>query len=691
MHCNSIYDGKDSKNVLIQRLKISGSWILTPFVIDEQGYGDYTWAEAAFQPWCSGSGTWEDPYIIENVTINGGGSCLEIQNSKVYFIIQNCTFKNSNSGTGGGINLWHTNNGTLLDNNCSNNRVGIRVASESYNNTISNNIMQNNNNPGIYLDNHCNDNLIFNNTIKDSGVGILLNSYCQNNDIIENRLINNTGDPIAYEVGIWIAVSDSNKIMKNFVRGTGDFGCYLDGSNHNMILNNTFFLNGVEGLFFEGSSYNNVSKNSIANNSVNGIRLYSGSSNNIFWENKIMNNAQRGLYLRRYSLQTGYCENNLFYNNTFYNNNQNAYDESAGPYSYSPLNYWNNTNIGNYWDDYNSIDLNDDGIGDTPYDIPGDSREKDYLPIWKDGPDITIVKPIYNSYFGTTPPQFEISINQAIVNSSWYTLDNGQTNITFTGVSGIIDQTEWDKKLNGSVFIRFYINDSLGEIGYADIIVQKDIMKPTIIINTPVRDTFFSNTAPNFDISIIEPNLNNTWYTLDNGLTNITFIGTSATIDQTEWNKCLDGTIILKFYANDTFGFVNYSEISLIKDATIPVISINQPTDNQIFGNSPPDFNLSIIETNLNITWYTLDNGITEILFSGLVGTIQQTEWDKYSDGLITIRFYVRDKAGNENYAEITVIKETQTPTEAIPGYNLQLLVGFIWITIIIVMRKKQK
>ena len=57
-------------------------------------------------------------------------------------------------------------------------------------------------------------------------------------------------------------------------------------------------------------------------------------------------------------------------------------------------NHWDNGMIGNYWEDYLGVDANDDGIGDTPYDIPGGEGVQDNFPIWDDGPDSII--PGYN-------------------------------------------------------------------------------------------------------------------------------------------------------------------------------------------------------------------------------------------------------------------------------------------------------
>ncbi|MFW9867547.1 MAG: OmpL47-type beta-barrel domain-containing protein, partial [Candidatus Thorarchaeota archaeon] len=68
----------------------------------------------------------------------------------------------------------------------------------------------------------------------------------------------------------------------------------------------------------------------------------------------------------------------------------------------------------------------------------------------------------------------------------------------------------------------------------------------------------------------------------------------------------------------------------------------------------------------LKTTWYTLDGGITNIIFSGLTGTFNQTEWDKRGDGTVTIRFSGNDTLGNEGYAEVTVRKDTIAPTSSI-------------------------
>jgi len=62
--------------------------------------------------------------------------------------------------------------------------------------------------------------------------------------------------------------------------------------------------------------------------------------------------------------------NNTISRNNFVGNDVNAYDDSNSSWSYL-IN-------GNYWDDYTGEDKNGDGIGDTPYDIPGGSAQDEY-------------------------------------------------------------------------------------------------------------------------------------------------------------------------------------------------------------------------------------------------------------------------------------------------------------------------
>jgi len=140
---------------------------------------------------------------------------------------------------------------------------------------------------------------------------------------------------------------------------------------------------------------------------------------------------------------------------------------------------WEDGAIGNYWDDYSGKDADDDGIGDTPYSVPGSAGSQDNFPIWEDGddlpPNIIINSPSVDEIFGNSAPGYNLTIIEPNIHTMWYTLDSGTTNFTFTELTGTINQALWDSISEGSVTIRFYVNDSAGNIAFEEIKVIKRI------------------------------------------------------------------------------------------------------------------------------------------------------------------------------------------------------------------------
>ena len=118
--------------------------------------------------------------------------------------------------------------------------------------------------------------------------------------------------------------------------------------------------------------YNEMRDNFIQRNINVGIELSIFCNNNNLTENNICRTRNSGINI------TSNCSRNFIYNNSFTWNKINAIDDGFD-------NRWNNSFIGNLWGDYGGIDWNDDGIGDTPFEIWGSAGSKDFLPIWDDG------------------------------------------------------------------------------------------------------------------------------------------------------------------------------------------------------------------------------------------------------------------------------------------------------------------
>jgi len=676
------YNFRNLKGDTEPKLKSSGHWEIGPIYIEDDD-PSYTWAiTEATQDWCN---LIDGIYVIENVTIDGlnSDSCIEIQDSSVDFIIRNCTLSNSkDNSNNAGIDLYRVNKGIIINNSIMDNNFQGIILYDSSNNTISNNTIYNSGANGISIYNYQREveaNSILNNKIYNNGLeGILIwtdNPYTsQFHTIKENRIYLNGENGIHF-------FSFSGPILYNTV-------------SNNIIYNNT--QNGIRSI--AGTDYITISNNSIENNTQDGMALYRGShftiknnniSNNnnglmidgssgsestynIVVNNTFKDNILYGLYINEYG------RNNDIYINNFTGNTIHGYDLGTS-------NDWDIGLVGNYWDDYGGVDANDDGIGESPYDVPPAGGSVDYLPIAEDGaPQITINSPSNGDAFSTTAPNFSVTITDDYLDIKWYTLDGGLHNYTFTE-NGIINQSVWDGIDDGTITLTFYARDIPGNIGSAHVNIIKDTVAPVIIINSPTPNQLCGIAVPSFSLTIDEPNLHEKWYSLNDGQ-NITFT-TETQFNQSEWNEIGNGTVIIKFYAIDKAGNLNSNQVIVRKDAILPFIKIIFPIQNEIFRSTSPVFNISIIEENLVSTWYTLEGVAGTFSFTGLNGSISQDAWTDTLEGEITITFYALDKAGNIGTESVPVIKSIPSqPT--IPGYNVFLLFGIISVISVIIVRK---
>ncbi|MFW9826148.1 MAG: NosD domain-containing protein [Candidatus Thorarchaeota archaeon] len=313
------------------------------------GDGVYNWAWAVSQPWCDGSGTLNDPYVIENLDINGTGyeTCIQIRDSSVFFLIKGCNISN---GDDEGIYLINVQNGLINNNLIANNRYGIRLENCN-NNNISGNII-NLNVWGIHLYNS-NSNYLYGNLLKNNrwygimtyssnqiriyqnnittsdsdlfhAYGIKI-SYCENNILIENKMSGcgigiegHLNDLISHDINITnkvneksvyyyknqlgldsdnftnsgqiILVNCNNSILSqmNFVNSTE--GISLFYCSNNLIIENNITYNTDFGIFLLSSNENNITKNNVNSNIDFGIRLEESNYNKIS-ENSINNNG----------------------------------------------------------------------------------------------------------------------------------------------------------------------------------------------------------------------------------------------------------------------------------------------------------------------------------------------------------------------------------------------------------------
>ena len=514
---NSIEPSQEDTKDGITNLKQAGFWSNFTFI----HITNLNWTVANSTDWCSGSGTWSNPYLIENMIINATdspiGCGILIENSvNVYFEIKNVTI----FGTSNGIKLENTNKGTLSNSVLSNNIENGIFMLNCVNNTISRNQLINNGMYGINFTSNCLNNKILGNTIKENGAnhldgGIYLANFCHDNQIRDNIIIDNDNHGINIEVSCEgnliynntiknIATNqqdygirlyndcNQNNISLNLIEDTNNYGIYLVTSDENSILNNQIIDSGT-GMYMLIAHQNILTSNTISggstaiimsacdwgeiigntiNNTANyAIRIIINCDDNEFRENIIKDNNGMGIQLDDPS-----DINNRFYQNSFISNAIHAYDNGTST-------FWNNTMIGNYWDDYAGLDSNDDLIGDISHNIPGSANSNDSLPIWDDGddifPEITINSPTNGSIF-TQQPLFVISFHDVNFDSLWVTINYSNIEYGFIASPGnnvLIDTPSsiWNLLPEGHFLVRINVNDTAGNVNYAELTLIKEI------------------------------------------------------------------------------------------------------------------------------------------------------------------------------------------------------------------------
>lgn len=335
-------------NNSINLFNLRSSFPANPFIIDDSGGGDFTWAQAVLQPWCFGAGTEGNPYVIKDIQVDGGDetSCIEIWNSAAYVIIQNCYILHAayyremtyagiklnntcnvqlidneiRSNYGHGVVLYNSNNTILLDNYFKDNgqdRFSYHkaiVLYNSHNTLITKNDVLSSGSVGLHLTKCENTTIIDNYMWYNGDYGVELVS-CKNvsfteNDLKDNWLgigldkssYNNVSQNIIDSIDVGIScehASDNNTILDNIVKSSTDgelqlidsIGIWLISCDGNIIQNNDVRKKFEAGMFCYKSNNNTIVGNSIRDSTICGIGLresnYNNVSSNVLTDNEI--------------------------------------------------------------------------------------------------------------------------------------------------------------------------------------------------------------------------------------------------------------------------------------------------------------------------------------------------------------------------------------------------------------------
>ena len=259
-------------------------------------------------------------YYIQNLTVeNCFGRGIDIENTDVQFVINNCTIQNCEYG---GVYLHSVTNGKVTDSVAQNNALkGIKVVYSTYV-TIANNTVQNNVEYGI-----------------DVYPGLMPYSQLSEYITIKNNTV--TGNLYGIElIGRHCTVCDNNISSNTPAIPGSDTGHGIRGYGaHHKIYNNTIAYNANYGIYMDYNAANNYCfENCIYGNTLTG--------NNVQFPGHTSQGYDSGEY-----------------------NSWNSTVKLGYYYGGTGASYANDSYIGNNWSDYTGVDGNNDGIGNTWYAI----------------------------------------------------------------------------------------------------------------------------------------------------------------------------------------------------------------------------------------------------------------------------------------------------------------------------------
>ncbi len=190
--------------------------------------------------------------------------------------------------------------------------------------------------------------------------GVLIHAW-SNNTIVKNNIFDKTGWQ-----GLSVFNASSCQFINNEVQLVDDNGILVLEAPNTTVSENIFFDVGWDGIYLDTSKGSKIIRNQFSISDHYGVEI--ANTEDITVHGNLINNSHV------YDISLESASNCLIYFNAFLTGGNHGADISLS----SNLE-WDNTTIGNYWEQYDGVDEDDDGIGDTPYEI--NSNNIDHYPI----------------------------------------------------------------------------------------------------------------------------------------------------------------------------------------------------------------------------------------------------------------------------------------------------------------------
>jgi parallel beta-helix repeat protein len=310
-----------------------------------------------------------------------------------------------------GIFIQNAANITVENDTTSGSFAGIDVESSLFVSIINNNVtgLYDPGSSAIYVD-QSSGTIVTDNNATGAGYAIMIL------DSFKNSIISNTAAGVAtpWGVGIELESSSDNNVSSNVTPNCCYAICLSDGANNTVADNN-----------ITDNSYTQfVINESVVATKTDIINYYGFTLRNCTYGNFTGNNVSGTIR----AIDLGSSSHNSFYDNYLINNTIQVYCEDD-----VSTNAWDDGNRGNLWSDYlirypNAKEVDDSGVGNTPYIIDANNTDHHPLTNWTlitKPPAQKLNNPLTNPYLlGLFIGIFAAAIFTALSMSNYVRMDN---------------------------------------------------------------------------------------------------------------------------------------------------------------------------------------------------------------------------------------------------------------------------
>jgi len=671
-----------------------------------------------------GSGTEELPYKIKDYSIyqdTVDERCIEINNTRSYFEIANCEIGGNHPFAG--IYLYNVTNGKITESSITNATVGVYTRSCSsiiiqgntfgcvvgaYLETSDYNVIEDNiisaSSDGMWLD-ESNNNTISNNTIMDYWqAGIILwggivnfNSLNQNNTIENNRIFGGSR-------GIWFESAANQTVVNNWMYSCGI--AMQHGFMQLQIENN--YVNDKPSLYYQYEDSLEINQEA---GEILLLECYNVSIHDVS-----LNGSTRGISLLRCAnitiedssitsmqmdgMDIDTCENITISGCMVHdcldgvtlwpiNNATLTRNDIESPYRALKVSgtgvvaSWN-TFIGaeddaivyvsdnsfnhNFYSQYEGEDSNSDGIGDTPFSLPGGAGVVDLYPLMFSPKILPIsAEPEYFLEFGASL-ELRLNISSDAPITSWEL--NDEVHFSFNGT--ILTNSS-------SLAIGTYPIELTLETIYE---IQSSTQF-TIIVNDTLPPVL-SSSASIFRIESGDP----VSITLElNDPSGISGVSVNNTLFDVDGEGVLRNTTLL---ALGEYPILLTAHDPYEHSSILEILVIVQDTIAPEFLSTPESITISIGETGNNLVWEIYERNPASYVFMVNDVAIYESQWnggaisvsiDGLSVGTYNYTLIVSDTSGNEVSSQVMIY--VIDPTMQI--ISLSITIGSLAVIIVVV------